>query len=171
MLCSASQQQHQQMPSHKITETATVDEKDGSYTDIITKTDQLMNHSFLSIPSMLSNASTAMSQLTTELQNKIEIRCPQNQEGVYAKESTAAQKNKNSKLPQLLKRLWTTILMGDEDRFISTCTRITADYGERKLSESPLNKFGWTALHAACYYGRLSFVKYLIAKGKVSPNV
>jgi hypothetical protein len=67
MLCSASQQQHQQMPSHKITETATVDEKDGSYTDIITKTDQLMNHSFLSIPSMLSNASTAMSQLTTEL--------------------------------------------------------------------------------------------------------
>jgi hypothetical protein len=86
------------------------------------------------------------------------------------KESKTA-KTKISKLPKLLKRLWATILLGDEEHFISTCARITNEFGDRKLSESPLNKFGWTALHAACYYGRLKFVQYLIKNAKVSPNV
>jgi hypothetical protein len=29
------------------------------------------------------------------------------------------------------------------------------------LCKEPLNKYGWTALHAACYYGGLEIVHYL----------
>ena len=28
--------------------------------------------------------------------------------------------------------------------------------------DSPLNKYGWTALHAACYFGHMDLVAYLI---------
>ncbi len=29
------------------------------------------------------------------------------------------------------------------------------------MCKEPLNKYGWTALHAACYYGGLEIVHYL----------
>ena len=34
-----------------------------------------------------------------------------------------------------------------------------------------LNKYGWTALHAACYYGRSEVVHYLINEVKVDLQV
>ena len=33
-----------------------------------------------------------------------------------------------------------------------------------------INKFGWTALHAACYFGRLDIVQYLIEEEQANPN-
>ena len=30
------------------------------------------------------------------------------------------------------------------------------------LITAPLNKYGWTALHAACYFGHIDIVEYLV---------
>jgi len=38
------------------------------------------------------------------------------------------------------------------------------------LSTAKLNKFGWTPLHAACYFGRLDIVKFLIEEEQADPN-
>ncbi len=40
----------------------------------------------------------------------------------------------------------------------------------QELSNARLNKFGWTALHAACYFGRLEIVKYLVEEDHADPN-
>ena len=55
-----------------------------------------------------------------------------------------------------------------DDKFENTCLKIIQRYGQEWLSKSPLNKYGWTALHAACYYGRVSAVIYLIENAKVN---
>lgn len=36
--------------------------------------------------------------------------------------------------------------------------------------ECPLNKYGWTALHAACYFGHLNLVEYLVKNQKADVN-
>ena len=36
-------------------------------------------------------------------------------------------------------------------------------YFGKKLVNVPLNKYGWTALHAACYYGHINIVRYLVS--------
>lgn len=38
------------------------------------------------------------------------------------------------------------------------------------LRSLPLNKHGWTVLNAACYFGKLDIVKYLITEHKCDPN-
>ena len=34
--------------------------------------------------------------------------------------------------------------------------------GDSVSIDSPLNKYGWTALHTACYFGHLDIVEYLV---------
>ncbi|CDW90763.1 non-atpase subunit of the 26s proteasome [Stylonychia lemnae] len=36
--------------------------------------------------------------------------------------------------------------------------------------EKPLNKFGWTALHAACFYGQIAIVQYLVEQLNADVN-
>ncbi|TNV78894.1 hypothetical protein FGO68_gene8737 [Halteria grandinella] len=38
------------------------------------------------------------------------------------------------------------------------------------LSSAPINKFGWTSLHAACYYGKLDIVRFLCQSQSADPN-
>jgi ankyrin repeat protein len=38
------------------------------------------------------------------------------------------------------------------------------------LRSLPLNKFGWTALNAACYFGQLEIIKYLCEDQILDPN-
>jgi len=73
-------------------------------------------------------------------------------------QATITKTTKSSKLRILLKRLWTIVILGDFDLFVSTCQKITLEFGVSNISVGHLNKFGWTALHSACYYGRLQFV-------------
>jgi ankyrin repeat protein len=39
-----------------------------------------------------------------------------------------------------------------------------------KPDDLRINKFGWTSLHAACYFGRVEIVKYLIEEVRADPN-
>jgi len=73
-------------------------------------------------------------------------------------------------LPSLLKRMWAGILAGDLAFVRQTSTVISEDYGSDILCTTPLNKHGWTALHAACYFARLDIVQYLCETLKVSVN-
>ena len=36
--------------------------------------------------------------------------------------------------------------------------------------EQPLNKYGWTALHAASYFGQIEIVKYLVEDLDINVN-
>ena len=63
-------------------------------------------------------------------------------------------------LRRQLKRVWKSILVGDLSKLKSLQTKLS-DAGQ-DLATSKINKFGWTPLHAACYFGRLEIVKYLI---------
>jgi ankyrin repeat protein len=38
------------------------------------------------------------------------------------------------------------------------------------LRSLPLNKFGWTALNAACYFGQFEIIKYLCEDQNLDPN-
>lgn len=38
------------------------------------------------------------------------------------------------------------------------------------LNKIIINQYGWTPLHAACYFGRLDIVKYLIECENFDPN-
>jgi ankyrin repeat protein len=38
------------------------------------------------------------------------------------------------------------------------------------LVHAALNKYGWTALHAACYFGHIEIVEYLVHKQKADVN-
>jgi Ankyrin repeats (many copies) len=38
------------------------------------------------------------------------------------------------------------------------------------IKSLPLNKYGWTALHAACYFGHLDLIRYLIEVQSCDPN-
>lgn len=73
-------------------------------------------------------------------------------------------------LPSLLKRMWAGILAGDLTYVRKTSTVISEDYGSDVLCKTPLNKHGWTALHAACYFAKLDIVQYLCETLKVSVN-
>jgi ankyrin repeat protein len=55
-------------------------------------------------------------------------------------------------------------MIGSEafSKFMELSLKISERYGERALSTFTLNKHGWTALHAACYFGRVEMVHYLI---------
>ena len=75
-----------------------------------------------------------------------------------------------SSLRSLQKRLWTLLTVGGrclDDKFVGTCVKIIQRYGYDQLSKGALNKYGWTALHAACYHGRVEAVKYLVDTCKV----
>jgi ankyrin repeat protein len=41
----------------------------------------------------------------------------------------------------------------------------------RALTSARLNSSGWTPLHAACYKGLFSTIKYLIEQMNADPNV
>lgn len=38
------------------------------------------------------------------------------------------------------------------------------------MSNITLNKFGWTALHAACYFQRLELIKHFLNFSRADPN-
>jgi len=61
-------------------------------------------------------------------------------------------------LPSLLKRMWAGILAGDLIYVRKTSAVISEHYGSDVLCTTPLNKHGWTALHAACYFAKLDIV-------------
>ena len=38
------------------------------------------------------------------------------------------------------------------------------------IKDLTLNKYGWSALNTACYFGRLDMVKYLVEEHRSDPN-
>lgn len=46
-----------------------------------------------------------------------------------------------------------------------------ANENSELLIDTPLNKYGWTSLHAACYFGHLDIVDYLVTKMHADVNV
>ena len=72
------------------------------------------------------------------------------------------------RLRKLLKGAWRAILMGDLERLRKIQDKLIVK--GQQLSSLRLNKFGWTPLHAACYFGRLDIVKFLVEEGHADPN-
>ena len=62
-------------------------------------------------------------------------------------------------------------MAGDFQKLMSVITAVNEEHGSRTLCNAVLNKHGWTALHAACYFARLDVVKYLVETLRVDTNV
>eukprot|EP00347_Sterkiella_histriomuscorum_P014689 403359924 len=73
-----------------------------------------------------------------------------------------------AQIKRILKRVWKVILVGDLDRLKKLHYKLIG--GGQELSNAKINKFGWTPLHAACYFGKLEIVKYLVEQDKADPN-
>jgi ankyrin repeat protein len=63
-----------------------------------------------------------------------------------------------------LANFWKVISKGDFDAFLINLQELQQ---KRSLENDfdinmPLNNFGWSALHTACYYGKIEMVRYLI---------
>jgi ankyrin repeat protein len=69
---------------------------------------------------------------------------------------------------EALKLLWLSIMSGDLLRMKEIGKTLIKAGGS--LSSASLNKYDWTPLHAACYFGRLEIVKYLVETHHVDVN-
>ncbi|CDW89562.1 ankyrin [Stylonychia lemnae] len=69
---------------------------------------------------------------------------------------------------RIIKRIWRSIMEGNLNKLKSLQDQLL--YHGQELSNARINKFGWTPLHAACYFGRLSIVIYLIEQDHADPN-
>ena len=74
-----------------------------------------------------------------------------------------------SSTKNLAKRVWRSIIEGDLDKIKELLKQKTYLISVTKQNTEEntkfpliLNKFGWTALHAACYFGKEEIVKYLV---------
>ena len=57
---------------------------------------------------------------------------------------------------RILKAIWKAIVEGNLSKLKVLYQKLMQTGLEVKTA--PLNKYGWTALHAACYFGRLDIV-------------
>ena len=68
-----------------------------------------------------------------------------------------------------MKKAWAYIFAGD----LSELKEIVKEVNEirKDFAKLSLNKYGWTPLHAACYFGKTDIVKYLIEEKGADPNL
>lgn len=111
-----------------------------------------MHHGIQTLSSCVSSASTAPSA------------------AMSPEKMQEARLHRRRSLRSLLKRVWASIMAGDITHLRKLTSVICEEYGTDILCEAHLNKHGWTALHAASYFGRLEIVQYLIETLKVKVN-
>ena len=79
------------------------------------------------------------------------------------------------KVKQLVIKLELINSYSSSDYLINSNSKSTESaniFTPRKMSlkSLSLNKYGWTALNAACYFGHLNIIKYLIESVQCDPN-
>ena len=52
---------------------------------------------------------------------------------------------------------------------LNTTTNLISNHG-LCLKEQSINKYGWTPLHTACYFGQVDIVEYLVTELAVDVN-
>ena len=70
---------------------------------------------------------------------------------------------------RILKAIWKSIIEGNLVKLKMLQQKLALTGKDIKTAR--LNKYGWTALHAACYFGRLPIVEYLIESNNCDFNL
>ena len=69
------------------------------------------------------------------------------------------------------KSIWRAILLEDLEKFKFIAKELEKLEGNLRISDIQINKYGWTSLHAACYFGSLDLVQYLVEDQCADPNI